>query len=58
MAGIIQYLGTVQQGFGGDAAFIKAYAAQFPLFKQNYLEAGFSGLSGSHVTSRAAADNG
>ena len=47
--GVVVYFGAVKQGFGRDASFVQADAAQFPLFEQHDVQPFRTGAFRSHV---------
>jgi hypothetical protein len=57
MAGIVVYLGGIEERLGGDAALVEADASQALLLEQDYTEAGSPGHLGSGVSGRTTAND-
>ena len=55
--GVVVYFGAVKQGFGRDASFVQADAAQFPLFEQHDVQPFRTSAFRSHVAAGTASDN-
>ena len=58
MLRIIIDLGAVEQGFGRDATFVEADAAEGVLLEEDDLEAGRAGALRGYVSAGAGADDG